>query len=65
MTCINFGSNCTNCIGEGIITGPGEYRDVCPVCDGQGRIVQGHPTQKIINDISQLYQKEIKNVAVN
>lgn len=28
---------CTNCFGSGIVTGPGEYRGVCPVCSGFGR----------------------------
>ena len=38
---------CQNCIGSGIITGPGEYRgvcSVCSVCNGFGRkiIVNSH-----------------------
>lgn len=28
---------CINCIGTGIITGLGEYRGVCPDCDGLGK----------------------------
>lgn len=28
---------CSNCFGSGIVTGLGEYRGVCPVCNGLGR----------------------------
>lgn len=31
--------NCKNCIGTGIIKGLGEYRAVCPMCNGLGRSV--------------------------
>ena len=36
--------NCKNCIGSGIVSGFGEYRGVCPVCDGLGRdiIINSH-----------------------
>lgn len=44
----NFGSSCANCIGTGVIRGPGEYRCICPVCDGLGRMALGHPTQDFL-----------------
>lgn len=48
MRNVCFGLICENCErfpDVGIIRGPGEYRAVCPVCDGVGRLIEGHPTQ--------------------
>lgn len=30
---------CTICVGSGVVRGPGEYRGVCTVCLGRGKIV--------------------------
>lgn len=30
---------CTICVGSGVVRGPGEYRGVCTICLGRGKIV--------------------------
>ena len=40
--------NCKNCIGSGIVAGFGEYRGVCPICDGLGReiVIKSHKNKQ-------------------
>jgi len=54
---------CINCIGTGIVTGVGEYRGVCAVCDGLGRsiIIKDRKHKSVVLETQKKENTLIKN----
>ena len=57
--------NCENCMGTGIVTGPGCYRGVCAECDGDGRQIKRGLEGKALKRIRRVRSiiQEVKNVS--
>lgn len=60
---------CKNCIGSGIIFGPGELRVVCSVCNGFGRQIIVNPQVESLGGIALIKKNQgeglIKNQSAN